>query len=1060
MTFAVVMLAALVPGVQIDGVWLDAEAARARGLVLAETRRASEADGCTELVLTLRNASDATVRPEELGWRKEGRDDFDVGGLKVYLESWQMASPCGVRSWDDAPFDYSPDYLRHCVSTPADFRRGEQGAFLSDHQCCFRRPDGALRLYGFTTGRERFGHFRMRLAADGVREFFALCACDRAELRPGAEIVSERLVAMDGADTEALFGRYADRWAADSGARRRFAAPVGWCSWYYYFDKVTLADVVANADWLRAHRAEGFDRVRVIQLDDGYQAALGDWLVPNAKFPGGLKRFADEVRARGFTPAVWVGPFMAEENSRLFAEHPEWMVQGADGRPAVAFGWRDDHAVYALDGTNPAVQAHLRALFRTLRGYGIDYVKLDFCMLASSVPDARYFDPTATRAQALRRAFEAIREGFGEDGFILGCTAPFGPLVGIVDAMRSSTDITPYWRGEGHQHAEAPTVPNVCRNVINHNYLNGRLWLNDPDTLIVRDEATKLTEDEVRLWAEAVAQAGGSLLLADNFRTLSAPRLQLAQEVVRRMNRTQAYPADRWAREYPAVWVTRVDGRRVRTVFNLGDEPLAVEGTEVPPHTARRLPAKGCWREEAGIRKYVVGRDAAAGAAEAKAAYGRPVGGRVWHVDETMTLDEVNELEVLPGDRVLFRRGGVWRGQLQPRSGQPGHPVTYGAYGTGEKPVLQPSYARTSPDDWRRAPKGDGGPLWRAETGASADIGNVIFAAAGAAPRCGGKRNTLAEVRDDLDFWCDPETFAVYLRSDVNPAERFATVELCEKAHCIEEAKMHDVVYDGLALRYSAAHGIGGDGVSRITVRNCDISWIGGGYLYHDRMGNGVRYGNGIEFWANCADVLVESNRVWECWDAALTNQSSEDGAVQRNVVWRGNEVWNCEYSYEYWQQGNRARTENVVVEHNVFRDAGRGWGHRQRWNPNAAHLMFYDTTAETSGFVVRSNLFARSENTLFRLFNDWRRELAFEGNTWVSAGEPICRFHGRPTANLVYRYPDRLDQMHDDNLAEIEAQTVTPPRVIGADGLEEFRAFLRAGRKVDMSFAPPSAVP
>ncbi|MBR2714321.1 MAG: hypothetical protein IKB76_06055 [Kiritimatiellae bacterium] len=33
-----IVLAALVPGVQIDGAWLDAEAARARGLVLTETK--------------------------------------------------------------------------------------------------------------------------------------------------------------------------------------------------------------------------------------------------------------------------------------------------------------------------------------------------------------------------------------------------------------------------------------------------------------------------------------------------------------------------------------------------------------------------------------------------------------------------------------------------------------------------------------------------------------------------------------------------------------------------------------------------------------------------------------------------------------------------------------------------------------------------------------------------------------------------------------------------------------------------------------------------------------
>jgi alpha-galactosidase len=261
---------------------------------------------------------------------------------------------------------------------------------------------------------------------------------------------------------------------------------------------------------------------------------------------------------------------------------------------------------------------------------------------------------------------------------------------------------------------------------------------------------------------------------------------------------------------------------------------------------------------------------------------------------------------------------------------------------------------------------------------------------------------------------------------------------------------MHDVVYDGLALRYTAAHGIGGANVKRITVRDCDISWIGGGYLYFDNAGRGVRYGNGIEFWANCEDVLVVSNRLWECYDAGLTNQSNEDGAVQRNIVWRGNEVWNCEYSYEYWQQGEGAKTARVIIEDNVFRDAGKGWGHRQRWNPNAAHLMFYDTTAATQGFVVRRNKFLRSENVLFRLFNDWRASMDFKDNEWVTGGEPICRYHGRPTRDLVYKYPDRLDCMHDDNLSEIESQGAGA-RVFAADELDGFLSFLHRPAASDL---------
>ena len=58
-----------------------------------------------------------------------------------------------------------------------------------------------------------------------------------------------------------------------------------------------------------------------------------------------------------------------------------------------------------------------------------------------------------------------------------------------------------------------------------------------------------------------------------------------------------------------------------------------------------------------------------------------------WHVDSVggddaadgatpatawRSLDRVNRATLAPGDRVLFKRGGLWRGTLHPASGEPG----------------------------------------------------------------------------------------------------------------------------------------------------------------------------------------------------------------------------------------------------------------------------------------------------------------------------------------------------------------------------------------------------
>ncbi|MEM1552847.1 MAG: hypothetical protein QXH03_09315, partial [Candidatus Bathyarchaeia archaeon] len=72
------------------------------------------------------------------------------------------------------------------------------------------------------------------------------------------------------------------------------------------------------------------------------------------------------------------------------------------------------------------------------------------------------------------------------------------------------------------------------------------------------------------------------------------------------------------------------------------------------------------------------------------------------------SLDKVNSAQLLPGDRVLFKRGDVWRGQLIPQSGDEGAPIVYGAYGEGEKPLLLGSVSRNKPSQWEKV----GDNLW------------------------------------------------------------------------------------------------------------------------------------------------------------------------------------------------------------------------------------------------------------------------------------------------------------------------------------------------------------
>ncbi len=267
------------------------------------------------------------------------------------------------------------------------------------------------------------------------------------------------------------------------------------------------------------------------------------------------------------------------------------------------------------------------------------------------------------------------------------------------------------------------------------------------------------------------------------------------------------------------------------------------------------------------------------------------------------------------------------------------------------------------------------------------DVGNIIFDHA--APT-GVKKWKQEDLRAPGDYYYDARTMQVVLRSDANPASQHSSIELALCRHIIDEGGCGYVTYENLDLRYGAAHGIGGGSTHHITVRHCDLSFIGGGHQFTRQDGVPVRYGNGVEFWADAQDCLVEDCRIWEIYDAALTNQGSGTN-VEQNITYRRNVIWNSEYSFEYWNGGPESVTRNILFENNICVDAGYGWGHGQRPDPNGRHLMFYNNAAQTTNVVIRHNIFARSVDSLMRLHGrDWTAALALDENCWFQDGKPF----------------------------------------------------------------------
>jgi len=319
----------------------------------------------------------------------------------------------------------------------------------------------------------------------------------RAQLEGGRLVVSADgpvvTAPVDGDVGDALV-RFGDEWAKRCGVSQIAEAPTVWCSWYHYFGAVTPRDIEENV--------AAMDRldlpVDVVQVDDGWQADIGDWGACSDAFRT-LPDLVQRIRDSGRRAGIWVAPLTVGSGTRLAHEHPDWLV-GDGGR-----NW--GQALHGLDITHPEAAARLTDDLHALRDLGIDYVKLDF-LYTGALPGRRHED--VSPVTAYRQGLELVREALGEDTYLLGCGAPTLPSVGLVDGLRVSADVvnpeddgpgTTRLRGEEAVRARA--------------WQHGRFWVNDPDCLIARP-SWRLREE----WAGILERFGGLRSASDRINEL------------------------------------------------------------------------------------------------------------------------------------------------------------------------------------------------------------------------------------------------------------------------------------------------------------------------------------------------------------------------------------------------------------------------------------------------------------------------------------------------------------------------------------------------------------
>jgi hypothetical protein len=355
---------------------------------------------------------------------------------------------------------------------------------------------------------------------------------DRKDRSSWQRCESEQLVIFHHAEVENGLREWARIAASASPIPPRLSAPpiTGWCSWYNlyaYINEENLLDHLHAAETVA--KRENLP-MRVFQIDDGFTPEMGDWLEVKPQFPRGMKPLLNDIRLAGFTPGLWIAPFMVGNRSHLYRDHPDWVIKDcSDGKPLAhmrfygEFRWhKRSEEYYILDATHPDAFAYLRNVFRTWRReWGCEYFKTDFMHFGSEYGTDRalWHTPGMTRIEIWRRVAEMIREEIG-DARWLGCGCPLWASIGLVDGVRIGRDVGVVWSGD--YSAQSLLRDQSCRNFANH-----ILWQSDPDCVLLREHFSDLSEEEIKSLALYAGMTGGVVMTSDHLGELSPDRLRL-----------------------------------------------------------------------------------------------------------------------------------------------------------------------------------------------------------------------------------------------------------------------------------------------------------------------------------------------------------------------------------------------------------------------------------------------------------------------------------------------------------------------------------------------------
>lgn len=404
------------------------------------------------------------------------------------------------------------------------------------------------------------------------------------------------------------------------------------------------------------------------------------------------------------------------------------------------------------------------------------------------------------------------------------------------------------------------------------------------------------------------------------------------------------------------------------------------------------------------------------------------------------SISKVNNTQFAPGDTILFKRGETWRERLTVNSsGSSNSPITYGAYGSGDKPLLLGSEELIG-RQWTH----QGNNIWRTEIGHQARTVFFNKIHDGIAVNMSGFRQNESGRPDEKYEWrLNSSLGSTFLEiySQGNPSVYYSSIEAENSDNVIYvdgdyiklenlDARGTDggdflmgiiqVAGDHVEIShcytsFSTVAGIYGNGsrwesdpAHHLIVHDCEVVYtskvesqaitVGGDHCEIYRNNVHDNYGEAIDVWYGARHAEIYDNFVQNTNYYAVGIYV--DGGSNVNIY--NNYVTKSAYGISIADEVGTYNVSDITIHHNICNDnfvgiyIGEDVGGDTGENIRVYNNTVYGSTSRAAVFKAGFNVDVRNN-----IFHDPRTALDVENGNKVALNNN-CYFSPNPGSSFI----------------------------------------------------------